>query len=225
MKLGSWVMAVLLAVLAASVSTSAQAMSETSLDVSHDGGASALLAAVIWFALLLAIPVWACGLTYGIIGINVGRQWPDPSCCCYRAHKSGGDRGSSYGCAPLLRSCVVLLVLQAVYVVLHVALMIVDGGMWVLSFVGLIFDAGSLSVLIAAVALLRKGYHLHGGPSPPGSTERPPLTAHVLQMVPVHHPGAHVPTQVGVATVAYGTPAHYSYPPAMQTATVTMNHC
>lgn len=165
--------------------------------------------------------MWACTFTYGSIGIDVGRMWPDPTCCCYYSHKSGGDRGTSYGCAPLLHSCVAMLVLQAVFLLLHVILLAMGGNEWVISLFGLVIDTAGLATIIAAVALLRKGYSLHGGPSPPGSTQR--TANQIVQMVPMQATAVHMAPPAVTTTIAYGTPAYP--PPPVTTATVTSYQC
>jgi len=126
--------------------------------------------AIMWILGIGAIPVWICSLTYGIIGIEVGRTWPNPHCCCYRSSHSGGDGGSAcLGCLPIFNTCVVLLVIQSIYLLVDL-LIIVVFYIWWFNIIGLIVDLAAVGVLIAAIVLLRQGYSRDGNPKPVGTT-------------------------------------------------------
>jgi hypothetical protein len=139
-----------------------------------------------------ALPVWICSLTYGIIGIEVGRTWPNPSCCCYKTPYSGGDPGAGcLGCLPIFNTCVVLLVLQSIYLLIDVACVALFR-FW-MNIIGMVFDLAGVGILIAAVVLLRLGYSRDGKPKP---VARHGPVALVQDATPV----------TGVRTIVVGAP-------------------
>mmetsp|Transcript_11284 Transcript_11284/g.28962 ORF Transcript_11284/g.28962 Transcript_11284/m.28962 type:complete len:185 (+) Transcript_11284:103-657(+) len=135
---------------------------------------------VLWIVSLGSVPVFACSLSYGIIGIVVGQSWPNPNCCCYKSPFSGGDAGANcVGCLPLFNTCVTLLVLQSIYTLIDVIIMAVFY-VWWFNIISLLCELAALGVLITAIVLLRKGYQNHGQPKPIGTA-----LVHVVQAAPV----------------------------------------